>query len=607
MLLDASHHRLHIIELFRARITAGKRNKLSKTELESLIDSFIVQLQHAQSAEEIHTLCRAEIALLEEGYKRLTLASIYIPKYRAAIKAAIKADQIPLNGDTSHEYEYQQRVTGKRETRQEHWALTYFKYTPEEYEQLDTRQAQVNRKRLLNLKTVQCDRYLEAIDQLLHSQDKFAARHQAIAIAALTGRRMGEVVARGEFSLTEHPHLLHFTGQQKYERDGYEIITLIPAKYLLEKITEFRQRPEIQAITTLEKDALKETLNKFDVQVNTECHKYLQSTNIVPPLEGKKNVTIHNLRSLWGAIATHFFCPEDHHEYAFLQHYLGHVLKSSATGHYFRYQLTDSNGNILKTKGIKLNTIPPLPLFESEDESPMADQPSLFETKVAESTASHTSEPKQNAIAELEEAWEQRWVEIENRLDILEASTSPKKASIELSKLQKENTRLKTQNSELSQQLEEAQNKLEQFRQLLLGEANPTPTPRPKKEAPAKTTIPDKPTLKATPETATVAETTQKTQTSIKKGRKPGKAVERAKRIFFQVQEWNRSNPDSTFVINPGFLETLFRINRKAAKQFCEEFQAEIWEHHQEIGVENEISHNRGKDVEALLEFVDQS
>ena len=602
MLLDASHNRLHIIELFRARITAGKRNKLSKTELESLIDSFIVQLQHTQSAEEIHTLCRAEIALLEEGYKRLTLASIYIPKYRAAIKAAIKNNRIPLTPDTSHEYEYQQRVTGKRETRKEHWALTYFKYTPEEYEKLDTRQAQVNRKRLLNLKTVQRDRYLEAIDQLLHSQDKFSARHQAIAIAALTGRRMGEVVARGEFSLTEHPHLLHFTGQQKYERDGYEIITLIPAEYLLKKITEFRQHTDIQAITTLDEEALKETLNKFDVQVNTECHKYLQTPEIVPTLEGKKNVTIHNLRSLWGAIATHFFCPEDHHEYAFLQHYLGHVLKSSATGHYFRYQLTDSNGNILKTKGIKLNTIPPLPLFEAEDESPMTDQPSLFETKVAEPAASYAPNPPRNQITEREQVWEQRWLAIENRLDILEASNSPKKAAIELSKLQEENSQLKNQNAELSQQLQEAQNKLEQFRQLLLGEANSAPTPVHKKEVPTAPTI-----NKEEPKVNVVSETKPKNQAVAKKGRKPGKAVERAKRIFLQVQEWNRSNPDSTFVINPGFLETLFRINRKAAKQFCEEFQAEIWEHHQEIGVENEISHNRGKDVEALLDFVDQT
>ena len=220
--------RIDIIAKFRARIAEGKRNKLSKLELEDLIQTLIEQLQQAKSAEDIHEICRTEIALLEEGYKKLTLASIYIPRYRAAIKNAIASKQLPLTPSTSHEYEYQQRITGKPEKRSEHWALTYFKYTPEEYERLDTRQAKINRTRLLNLKAVQLDTYLDAIQALLHSQEKFAARHQAIAIAALTGRRMGEVVARGDFSLTHHPYQLHFTGQQKYERDGYDIITLIP-------------------------------------------------------------------------------------------------------------------------------------------------------------------------------------------------------------------------------------------------------------------------------------------------------------------------------------------------------------------------------------------
>ncbi len=588
-----NNSRTDIITKFRTRIAEGKRNKLSKLELEDLIQSLIEQLQQASSPEEIHAICRAEIALLEEGYKKLTLASIYIPRYRTAIKNAIASNQLPLTTDTSHEYEYQQRVTGKHESRSEHWALTYFKYTPEEYEQLDTRQAKVNRTRLLNLKTVQLDRYLQAISELLHSQEKFAARHQAIAIAALTGRRMGEVVAKGEFTLTNHPYQLHFTGQQKYERDGYDIITLIPATQLLEKITKFRTQPEIKAFTEWDGQTLKEQLNKFDVQVNKECNKWLQEPQIVPPHEGKKNVTIHNLRSLWGAIATHYFCPEDHHEYAFLQHYLGHVLKSSATGHYFRYQLTDTNDTLIKTKGIKLNTVPELPLFDEDNTSIMDDQPSLFEATAAEPQASGEISSITAQLIELQTEWNTRWEEIEERLKILEQPNNAKTTPINRGKvkqLERENSKLKAQNSELSKQLQEAQSKLEQFRNLLLGD-----TEKPKKVE----KLVNAPTSKK----IKVAEKSP----VIRKGRKPGKAIERAKRIFLQVQDWNHANPDSTFVTNPGLLESLFRINRKAAKQFCEEFKTEIWEHHQDIGVENEISHNRGKDVEALLEFVDQT
>ncbi|MCM1982880.1 protelomerase family protein [Lyngbya confervoides] len=298
-----------VIDKYRYQIAQGSRTKLRKAELEILIDTFIEALATVHTPDKIRDLCQTESALLEEGYAKITLASGYIPKYRAAIEEAIAHKRILLTPKNSHAYVHHQRVTGIQETRDEHWALTYFKYSPEEYEQLDKRQAQVNRKRLLNLKTVPLDRYLAKIHELLHSQDKFAARHMAIAIAAVTGRRMGEVVARGKFTLTEHPYLLHFTGQQKHECDGYNIVTLIPAEELLERIKCFRTMPDIKALMKLKGDSLKAELNKFDVQLNRECNKLLNRTEIVPPLEGKSTVTIHNLRSLWGAIATYFFCP----------------------------------------------------------------------------------------------------------------------------------------------------------------------------------------------------------------------------------------------------------------------------------------------------------
>ena len=468
-----SDSRANIIHKFRSRIAEGKRNKLSKRELESLIESLIARLRRAKSSEEIHEICRSEISLLEEGYKKLTLASIYIPRYRAAIKEAIASNQLQLTPKTSHTYQYQQRVTGKQETRSEHWALTYLKYTPEEYEKLDTRQAKVNRQQLLNLKTVQLDRYLDAIHELLHSQEKFAARHQAIAIAALTGRRMGEVVARGTFSLTKHPYQLHFTGQQKYERDGYDIVTLIPADYLLDKISEFRAQPEIQTFEALEETALKKQLNQFDVQVNKECDKRLRATQIVPPLEGKKSVTIHNLRSLWGAIAVYFFCPEEHHEYAFLQHYLGHVLKSSATGHYFRYQLVDTEGQILKNKGVKLEGVPVLPLLEDRRHSILNEQASTLDSTLTELKISAFIIQLDKSLLKFQQICRHRFKEIEKRLTAVELSKSSSANFKYLKKIyniESDNSKLKTQNSKLLEEKVQVEDKLEQFRKILLEE-----------------------------------------------------------------------------------------------------------------------------------------
>ena len=357
-----------ILDRFRERIALGKRTKLSSEEFEALIADFIQRLTKVHTPEEIQQLCTTEIELLEEGYKQATLASDYIPKYRKAIEEAIADGTLPTSPDTTHDFTHEQRVTGIQDPRSEHWALTFFKYDKQIYEDLDLRQAQLNRSKLLNLQAVNPKPYLEMLEELLNSTDRFQDRHMAVAIAGLTGRRLGEVLARGSFGLTSHPYLLHFEGQQKSDRSGYDIITLIPAPTLLLKIEEFRDLPEIKGLMRLQGEALTQAINKFDVQINRECDKYLSRDGLVPPLENRKRVTVHNLRSLWGAIAAWMFCPPHQHEYAFIQHYLGHVLESSATGHYFRYRLVDETGKTRQEQGTMLNQIPELPLIEDIEE-----------------------------------------------------------------------------------------------------------------------------------------------------------------------------------------------------------------------------------------------
>lgn len=51
-------------------------------------------------------------------------------------------------------------------------------------------------------------------------------------------------------------------------------------------------------------------------------------------------------------------------------------------------------------------------------------------------------------------------------------------------------------------------------------------------------------------------------------------------------------------------LEGVFKVNRKAAKQFCQDFHQAIAQHHSDIGIDNTRSHNRGRDTSALKAFV---
>jgi Telomere resolvase len=663
-----------IIETYRRRIAQGKRLRLSKAELDELIAGFLANLAQKNTEKDIKSLCETEIKLLEEGYPQTTLATKYLARYRKAIERAVSENTLTLTSSNSHQYQHHPRVTGIPETRTEHWGLTHLKYSPEIYETLDKRQSQINRTKQLSLRIVQLQRYLQTLQAFLDKQSEHESRRLAIAIAGFTGRRIGEVIARGTFTLTDHPYLLHFEGQQKKERAGYSIITLIPAADLLTQIERFRQLPDIQQITQLTGEALKSAINQFDVQVNRQCDRHFGQTGIIPTLEGKKNVTVHNLRSLWGAIAAHLFCPEHYHEYAFLQHYLGHVLDSGATGSYFRYQLADTQGHLLRDKGVLLNQIGALPLIqEIEDdtlaEQPVAEQASFPIIDISPQASAIMTEPQPNRPAaktdpalenapltqrdlrQLRIEWQHNLSEqiialrsdLETQLAKIRQTSNADEWMSRIEELEQENIKLRlehdkaiaahqafahlqTENAALTQKLNQAQDKLDRFRQLLNGndtteiESHPEalePTPiDPEQRNQARPSNPiqeSNPTQKSknnlaiNPDTdpASIVDSTQ--PRLLPRGPHSGKAFQRAEAIVLAIKDWNRLYPSESFAINAGVLETIFRVHRQAVKAFFEAYQNELWDYHQEIGVESPRWHNRGKDTQKLKAFVTQS
>jgi integrase len=667
--------RSEIIATFYDRIQQGIRRRLSKEDLDGLIAGFIELLQGADSEAQIKTLCDAEIRLLEQGYPQTTLATKYFSIYRKAIEAAIADGTLKQTASNSHRYVHRQRKTGRQEDRIEHWALTHLKYAPEVYEALDKRQSTINRNKQLSLKLVQVDRYLQTLERLVTEPGPFAARRLAIAIAGFTGRRIGEVVARGSFCLTDHPYMLHFEGQQKKEREGYNIITLIPAATVLEQIQRFRQLPEIQKFGEMTGETLRGAINQFDVQANRVCDRLLGQSGVVPPLEGKKSVTVHNLRSLWGAVAAYFFCPEHHHEYAFLQHYLGHVLDSGATGNYFRYQLTDDRGRLLREKGVLLAQVGALPLMEEEMEAeheeaeqdrtttPLLDllkasepmrqvQPDRRKSTTPRRASAAAVSPAELDVAKLQQAWQGALAqtaatlrsEFEAQLQAVRLETNGGWFVRRVEGLERENlslrrerdraiaqaegsqgygekiAQLQAENAILAQKLKLAQDKLDGFRLLLNGtetidtsettetEAASSPSEQPTQSAEQ----PDSaitPTVEKRTEprmSAPPSDPQPTTTLANVRGPKAGRAFKRAEAIFLVIKEWNRLYPSESFAVNAGVLETVFRVHRQAVKEFCQAYQNELWDYHQEIGVESPRWHNRGKDTEKLKAFVTQ-
>ena len=169
---------------------------------------------------------------------------------------------------------------------------------------------------------------------------------------------------------------------------------------------------------------------------------------------------------------------------------------------------------------------------------------------------------------------------------------------------------LETENATLTQKLKQAQDKLDRFRQLLNGTDTPEITPE----------------IDPQPDTDQIEQTDQTQQPKQSKqpnfdneiapdrpfqakprGPHPGKAFQRAEAIVLAIKDWNRLYPSESFAINAGILETVFRVHRQAVKAFFEAYQNELWDYHQDIGVESPRWHNRGKDTQKLKVFVTQS
>jgi Telomere resolvase len=660
-----------IIDDFRDRIQQGKRLRLSKAELETFIEGFVAQLREVNTEIEIQALCNTEIKLLEEGYPQASVAK-YLTVYRKAIAAAIEDGSLELTPTNSHRYLYQQRMTGIHEERFEHWALTYLKYSAEVYETIDKRSQLTNRDKQLNLRLVPVESYLGLLRGFLDKKGMYQARWLATAIAGLTGRRFAEVMAKGTFSLTEHPYLLRFEGQLKTRAaraESYDIVTLFLASEVLEAIHRLRQLPEVKAISRFKGKALSEELNRFNQKLNNVCSSALMQ--VVPAMEGKKTVSVHNLRSLYGAIAVYFFCPPLQHEYVFVQHFLGHVMDSPATGHYFRFALGDEKGNLIRKKGVLLAKVKQLPLGNPLESLLLQDEATLTTVETspvdteavnAEAVDTESIEIGANDLQFLRAEWfsglERLRAEFESQIQEVRKESDAGWFIRRVEGLERENLalrlerdqaiaahqesaahpesvptdgiegntealeQLQAENAELVQKLKLAQDMLDSFR-LLLNGSEPTDDAEDNPEFGTELTdltiaavplVPDRPfnEMAAPVENPQrLLETARQAISPIDakplpktRGPKSGKAFQRAEAIVLGIKDWNRLYPSESFAINAGVLETVFRVHRQAVKEFFDAYQNELWDYHQEIGVESPRWHNRGKDTQKLKAFV---
>jgi Telomere resolvase len=362
-----------IIDRYRQRIVASERTRLTKTDLAELIVEFIDRLAITKIKAKIQEICLAEIALLEEGYPQATIGKVYLPMYRKAIQTAVDDGLLPLTKNTSREYAYSKRNSDEAGMAIDHFALDYLKYDTATYSKFAGISAERNNVKQDNLQPVNPDVFLAVAANLLDSDDPFDL---AVGLAATTGRRFSEVVAKGTLTATNDLYWISFTGQLKkrIEADSYLTPCLLPAAIVLGAMKRFREHPRIAALADFSAMQINRSLAD---SVKRSVIRNFGDSGIVPLLANESAVTVHNLRGVYGEICTHYFCPPDRAVSRFVQERLGHVISadelkranSSATQHYFHYYLVDGNGQHLGAKGIKLGGAEQIEIIADFDEN----------------------------------------------------------------------------------------------------------------------------------------------------------------------------------------------------------------------------------------------
>ncbi|WP_013334775.1 protelomerase family protein [Gloeothece verrucosa] len=387
----AYNQRLDEIESASHQLTPDDRarkrfRKLSNDELLMLALTFVANLIEmnkggTDTEEKVKELCEAETALLERGYPQETIAKNHHPLYVNLVNAAIYEGQLTLNEQNSYSFDIYKQ-SGELETITAHYAQLYLKYDREFYRQVKQQSNERNNIKQDTPKPVRLYPYLDKIKELLQSEHH---TELAAAIAAATGRRFSEVIERGTFVIPDKPssaYELIFSGQLKKatEAPAYSTYSIVPAALVVAALYKLRSIPKIAAL----KGATVQKINTLLPTVNYQIKRHFMETGIVEVLEGEINVTVHNLRGIYGAIAAHFFCPNLAQFPRFLSQQLGHLIGDEAvdsnlsrsTEHYFHYYLVAENGYKIEAMGIKLDEPQPLSSFvelaeqfiESDDE-----------------------------------------------------------------------------------------------------------------------------------------------------------------------------------------------------------------------------------------------
>ena len=246
----------------------------------------------------------------------------------------------------------------KTQLGEDHVALESMNFTVAEWTMINTPIAdQVARR---NENVVLLDNSEAIVAQAVRLLEQREWAEVAAGLVVLTGRRSSEILGTANFQPKSQWSVV-FSGALKRRGEvqqlAFEIPTLTTAERVIAALAKLRLMCPTEGLSA-------EQINqKYAQAVATACDRHF--SNLVPHRNGRDNLFTHLFRSVYAAIATHWYAPPtvDANEYkaAIQGHYAilettdGELKRSlAASRHYNDYKIGDRTGNIDGRQGIKL-------------------------------------------------------------------------------------------------------------------------------------------------------------------------------------------------------------------------------------------------------------
>lgn len=169
--------------------------------------------------------------------------------------------------------------------------------------------------------------YIEVARELM--KDTRSYMKIAMGLAAVTGRRPGEILATAKFTSSSDDHVI-FSGQLKTKdaigaRDNYEIPVLAPESEIIDALARLRSMRDFSNIPVQPGKTLGQAINlRTSKQQNEVARQYFSRF-----FEGK--ITAYSLRPAYALIAATLHKPETMTQRAYFAEVLGHSEDDTAT------------------------------------------------------------------------------------------------------------------------------------------------------------------------------------------------------------------------------------------------------------------------------------